>query len=93
MTQSKIIVKPLVKGLTIAELKRAAFEGIVVGRVASHTKKGTSYAIRLDVNNCLYCECDGWFWRHVCSHLDEFRAVLIRANAKRPSVKRRRRPK
>ena len=51
-------------------------EGIQIGEIPSNTVRGKTYEILLDENNMVFCTCDGWFWRHKCSHLDAFRKFL-----------------
>jgi len=53
-------------------------EGIQIGEIPSNTIKGKTYEILLDDNNMVFCTCDGWFFRHRCSHLEAFRKYLTK---------------
>jgi hypothetical protein len=58
-------------------------DGILIARVPSASKKGLMHDIRLDVNNMVYCDCTGWFFRHACTHMLNFRLFLASASVAR----------
>jgi hypothetical protein len=71
----------MAKTISGRKIISAPSDGIIIGRIPSHTTPGVEYDIYIDVNNTVCCVCAGWINRHSCSHLHEFRAALTLESA------------